>query len=152
MINTNLKLVRSQVDQMMVNLDKGSRAARDEMMVAMIQLAKEEIKGKRPYTLSASGKTKYYEKATAGQPPMNRSGNLRRFIIGEKTNNGFASYSAIVGPTMEYSRAVEKGGSYAPESWHGTTAMQGFPYMHPAYLKFREIYPAILKKHIGEGI
>jgi hypothetical protein len=53
---------------------------------------------------------------------------------------------------MEYARAVEAGGIYAPPSWRGTSAMQGFPYMRPAYLKFREIYPAILKKHIEEGI
>jgi hypothetical protein len=126
MIVTNLKLVKKSVDNMGLRLDVSVRNARDEMMTAMIQLSQEEIKGQRP-----AG-----EKATAGQPPMNRTGNLRRSIRGEKFQEGFAKYSAIVGPTISYGRAVELGGEYAPPSWRGTTAMKGFPYMTPAYQKF----------------
>jgi hypothetical protein len=134
--------VRSALEKAGVSMDKGAMAARDEMMLALIQLSKELIEGKRPKG----------EKATSGQPPMNRTGNLRRSIRGEKFRKGFASYSAIVGPTIIYGRAVELGGSYAPDSWRGTSAMAGFPYMKPAFMKFRVIAPAIIAKHIGQVV
>ena len=142
MITSNLKLVRSALEKAGANMDKGAMAARDEMMLALIQLSKEQIQGKRPKG----------EKATSGQPPMNRTGNLRRSIRGEKFRKGFASYSAIVGPTIIYGRAVELGGSYAPDSWRGTSAMAGFPYMKPAFMKFRVVAPAIIAKHIGQVV
>jgi hypothetical protein len=52
---------------------------------------------------------------------------------------------------MAYSRAVEMGGTYAPNSWQGTTAMKGFPYMKPAYEKFVQagLTNKIFVKHIG---
>ena len=142
MISSNLKLVRSALEKAGANMDKGAMAARDEMMLALIQLSKEQIEGKRPKG----------EKATSGQPPMNRTGNLRRSIRGEKFRKGFASYSAIVGPTIIYGRAVELGGGFAPDSWKGTSAMAGFPYMKPAFMKFRAIAPAIIAKHIGQVV
>jgi len=141
MIITNLNLVKTAVTRQTVSLDLKVRMARDEMMVAMIQLAQEEIKGSR----------KEGEKAEAGKPPKNRTGNLRRSIKGFKFTTGFARYNAIVGPTMTYSRAVEMGGGYAPASWQGTTAMKGFPYMKPAYEKFVQagLTNKIFLKHIG---
>lgn len=123
-------------------MDEGAREARDEMMLTLIQLSKEEIQGRRPKG----------QKATSGIPPMNRTGNLRRSIRGEKFRQGFASYSAIVGPTIIYGRAVEIGGQWAPRSWKGTSAMTGFPYMKPAYVKFRTLAPAIVAKHIGQVV
>lgn len=141
MITSNLRLVRQSVEKASSNIDSGARNARDELMTAFIQLAKEEIKGRRPEG----------QKATAGQPPMNRTGNLRRSIRGEKYRVGFASYTAIVGPTIIYGRAVELGGRYAPNSWRGTSAMSGFPYMSPAYSKFRVIAPAIIQKNLLLG-
>lgn len=142
MIITNLKQVRQALEKAGANMDEGARNARDEMMLALIQLSKEEIKGRRPEG----------QKATSGIPPMNRSGNLRRSIRGEKFRKGFASYSAIVGPTIVYGRAVEIGGQWAPRSWKGTSAMAGFPYMKPAFIKFRTIAPAIIAKHIGQVV
>lgn len=142
MITSNLKLVRSALEKAGADMDKGAMAARDEMMLALIQLSKEQIQGRRP-----DG-----QKATSGQPPMNRSGNLRRSIRGEKFRKGFASYSAIVGPTIIYGRAVELGGGYAPKSWKGTSAMAGFPYMKPAFIRFRVVAPAIIAKHIGQVV
>jgi hypothetical protein len=144
MIVTNLNLVRTAVTRQTVNLDLKVRMARDEMMAAMIQLAQEEIKGQR----------KEGEQATAGEPPKNRTGNLRRSIKGFKFTTGFARYNAIVGPTMTYARAVELGGGYAPASWQGTSAMRGFPYMKPAYTKLVNggIINKIFIKHIGSLI
>ena len=135
MITSNLKLVREATKKAGKSIDDGARATRDEMMTTLIQLAKAEIVGRRPKG----------ERATSGKPPMNRTGNLRRSIRGEKYNVGFAKYEAIVGPTMIYGRAVEMGG--AP-TW---TRGQKFPYMSPAYAKFRLIAPRIVQKHMALG-
>jgi hypothetical protein len=134
-ITSNLKLVREATKKAGKSIDDGARATRDEMMTTLIQLAKAEIVGRRPKG----------ERATSGKPPMNRTGNLRRSIRGEKYNVGFAKYEAIVGPTMIYGRAVEMGG--AP-TW---TRGQKFPYMSPAYAKFRLIAPRIVQKHMALG-
>ena len=141
MITSNLKLVRESVTKATKSIDEGARNARDEMMMALIQLSKEEIQGRRPKG----------EKATSGQPPMNRTGNLRRSIRGEKITKGFAKYEAIVGPTIIYGRAVELGGNFAPRSWKGTTAMRGFPYMAPAFKKFQVLAPHIVRKNLAIG-
>lgn len=135
MITSNLKLVREATKKAGKSIDDGARATRDEMMTTLIQLAKAEIVGRRPKG----------ERAISGKPPMNRTGNLRRSIRGEKYNVGFAKYEAIVGPTMIYGRAVEMGG--AP-TW---TRGQKFPYMSPAYAKFRLIAPRIVQKHMAIG-
>lgn len=114
--------------------------ARDEMMAALIQLSKEQIKGARPYTTGPRG-GRIYQKATPGKPPMNRTGDLRRSIRGEKARMGFGEYSAIVGPTIEYGRRVELGGGNWP---HGVR----FPYMEPAYAKFLSVVaPQITAKY-----
>jgi phage gpG-like protein len=134
-ITSNLKLVKEATKKAGKSIDDGARATRDEMMTTLIQLAKAEIVGRRPKG----------ERATSGKPPMNRTGNLRRSIRGEKYNVGFAKYEAIVGPTMIYGRAVEMGG--AP-TW---TRGQKFPYMSPAYAKFRLIAPRIVQKHMAIG-
>jgi hypothetical protein len=134
-ITSNLKLVKEATKKAGKSIDDGARATRDEMMTTLIQLAKAEIVGRRPKG----------ERATSGQPPMNRTGNLRRSIRGEKYDVGFAKYNAIVGPTMIYGRAVEMGG--AP-TW---TRGQKFPYMSPAYAKFRLIAPRIVQKHMAIG-
>jgi phage gpG-like protein len=134
-ITSNLKLVKEATKKAGKSIDDGARATRDEMMTTLIQLAKAEIVGRRPKG----------ERATSGKPPMNRTGNLRRSIRGEKYNVGFAKYEAIVGPTIIYGRAVELGG--AP-TW---TKGQKFPYMSPAYAKFRLIAPRIVQKHMAIG-
>ena len=140
MISSNLKLVQRAVQNAGRDIDLSAKAARDEMMNSLIQLSKEEIKGRRPKG----------QKAIAGQPPMNRTGNLRRSIKGERFRQGFATYSALVGPTIVYGRAVELGGDYAPPSWRGTSAMKGFPYMRPAFEKFqKQIQSKIILKHFG---
>lgn len=133
MLTQNLSLVRKKVDKFTGNIDLSSRIARDEMMAALIQLSKEEIQGKRPKG----------QKAWTGRPtpPMNRTGDLRRSIKGEKFRQGFASYTAIVGPTVIYGRRVELGGGDWPSGVR-------FPYMEPAYEKFRtSVLPQIRAKY-----
>lgn len=120
------------------------------MAAALLQLSKEMIVGARPYTKKKRtrntkrgpiGSTyRVYSKAVPGFPPMNRTGDLRRSIRAERFNQGFAKYSAIVGPTIVYGRKVELGGRY----WRAGVR---FPYMAPAYAKFRtQVYPQIQAK------
>ena len=132
MIKNNIPDVMRGVIKAQAKIDNGARMARDEMMNQLIQLAKEQIKGKRQPG----------DKAESGKPPMNRTGNLRRSIKGEKMREGFATYSAIVGPTIIYGRRVELGGGNWPT---GTK----FPYMKPAFIKFQKIAMAIMRKHLA---
>ena len=135
MIPNNLRLVKQVWTKETKSLDIRARLMRDEMMAALIQLSKEQIEGKRP---KINGR---YTKAVSGLPPMNRTGDLRRSIRGEKFNVGFANYSAIVGPTIIYGRRVEMGGG----NWRAGTM---FPYMAPAYAKFRTmVLPQITNKY-----
>lgn len=130
MIISNLNLVRNQVKKLGANIDIGSRLARDEMAMALTQLAKAEIRTDNgsPY---------------AGGPPVNRSGDLRRSIKAQKRTVGFANYTAIVGPTVIYGRTLELGFSNGNK----------YPYMKPAWKKFRYVAPSIIKKHLsGRGI
>ena len=133
MLTQNLNLVRKSVDKLGRNIDISTRMARDEMMMALVQLSKEQIQGKRPKGQVAWTGTP--------QPPMNRTGDLRRSIRGEKFRQGFASYTAIVGPTIIYGRRVELGGGNWPSGVR-------FPYMEPAYDNFRsKVYPQIQAKY-----
>jgi hypothetical protein len=134
-IPNNLRLVKQVWTKETKSLDVKARLMRDEMMAALIQLSKEQIVGKRP---KVNGR---YTQAISGLPPMNRTGDLRRSITGEKFNVGFANYSAIVGPTIVYGRRVELGGG----NWRPGTM---FPYMAPAYAKFRTmVLPQITNKY-----
>lgn len=144
MINNNLNLVRTSVSKVSSSFQSGAAAARDEMMTSLIQLTKEMIVGERGYV--QTGKSRTYDPATPGQPPMSRTGTLRRSIQGQKQDLGFGSYGAIVGPGVVYGRALELGGEYAPRTW---TRGQKFPYMAPAFRKFQVVAPSIIRKHIG---
>jgi len=146
MISTNLKLVRKSLQTAEKNIGQGAENLANEAMNILIQLSKEQIQGRRGKT--SDGK---WEKATAGQPPMNRTGNLRRSIRGQKRKTGFAKYEVIVGPTIIYGRAVELGDRYAPNSWKGTSAMAGFPYMAPAFRQFAPLLPKLVAKHLSVG-
>jgi hypothetical protein len=126
LIANNLRLVRKAWDKKTAKIDVATRVARDEMMLALIQLAKEQIQGRRP---KINGR---YTPAVSGLPPMNRTGDLRRSIMGERFRSGFASYSAIVGPTIIYGRRVELGGG----NWKAGVR---FPYMEPAYAIYSNV-------------
>ena len=134
MIKSNIGSVKAGMNKAILEIDARTIMARDEMMARLIQLSKEEIKGRRP-----AG-----ERATPDAPPMNRTGNLRRSIKGQKFKEGFGSYSGVVGPTMVYARRVELGGGNWPSGLK-------FPYMKPAYDKFiqRGEMTAIFTKHLG---
>jgi hypothetical protein len=113
-------------------------AAADEISIRLEGLAKREIKGRRPKG----------QKAITGQPPMNRTGNLRRSIVHASERKGFAKYEAIVGAEMVYARAVEMGSPYNPPSWQNG---QKFPFLQPAVDKAikSNMVQKILAKHLG---
>lgn len=118
------------------------------MMAALIQITKEMIDPKRPYwsrgTLRTKGgsRGREYTKAISGFPPMKRTGDLQRSIRGERFREGFANYSAIVGPTIIYGRVLELGGN---PNWPAGTK---FPYMQPSFQVFRTtVYPQIQAKY-----
>ena len=60
----------------------------------------------------------------------------------QKAGQGFGNYSAIVGPTIIYGRRVELGGG----NWPAGTK---FPYMKPAWEKFRPLALGIIRKHLA---
>jgi len=133
LIANNLRLVKKAWENQTSKIDLATRAARDEMMTALIQLSKEQIEGKRP-----KGQVAWTGTPT---PPMNRTGNLRRSITGQKFRTGFASYEAIVGPTIIYGRKVELGGP----NWRAGVR---FPYMEPAYQQYRaQVHKQIIDKY-----
>ena len=128
MINSNLRLVRKVWEEKTTSLDVAARAARDEMMVALIQLSKEQIERRR--TKDSNGK--WTPTPVPGESAWSRSGDLRRSITGQRFNVGFAHYEAVVGPTIVYARKVELGGP----NWKPGVR---YPYMEPAYEKFRTV-------------
>lgn len=136
MIYNNIPYVMRAVQKRQKELERGAELARNRMMTRLIQLAQEQIKGDR--------RSVGYP-ATLGESPMNVTGNLRRSIRGTKQRLGFASYSAIVGPTIIYGRSVEMGEPYNPPSWQSG---QNFPYMQPAFKKYRREHNAIIRKYL----
>lgn len=62
--------------------------------------------------------------------PNVRTGNLRR-SINTTVRDGLGTYSAMVGPSMVYARAVELGNGRGGN---------GYPYMEPAY---RQLKPQV---------
>lgn len=153
MIYNNIWQARAAIKQAQNKIDVGARMARDEMMARLIQLAKEQIQGERGLVghkirwvdgqAKKGAKIYNYEDdpAVPGQPPKNRTGNLRRSIRGEKFRLGFASYGALVGPTIVYGRRVELGGGNWPEGVR-------FPYMKPAFEQYRKEHYLILRKYL----
>ena len=131
-MSNNIPEVLRKVVEAQGKIDRGAMMARNEMITSLIQLSKEQIQGKR----------KKGEKAESGKPPKNRTGNLRRSIQGKPMREGFATYSALVGPTIIYGRRVELGGG----NWPSGTK---FPYMKPAWERFRPLALNIIRKHLA---
>jgi hypothetical protein len=137
-MSDNLPQVKAALLAYQQQFDMRVGNAAREISMAFEGYAKREIKGERPKG----------EKAITGEPPMNRTGNLRRSIRGTSERVGFAKYSAIVGTDMIYGRAVEVGAPYNPPSWQNG---ERFPYLAPALQKFAMsgLISRILTKHIG---
>lgn len=133
----NLPQVEAAIKAYVSVFDAQIGAASREVAIALESMGKREIVGQRPKG----------EKATPNEPPMNRTGNLRRSIRGYSQRKGFGMYESIVGSDMVYARAVEMGDPYNPPSW---TQGQKFPYLEPALKKFLAsgLMTRILIKHL----
>jgi hypothetical protein len=137
-MSDNLPQVEAALQAYLRGLDMRVGNATLEISQALEGFGKRQIKGERPKG----------EKAITGQPPMNRTGNLRRSIRGQHQRIGFAKYTAIVGADMIYARAVEMGAPYNPPSWQNN---EKFPYLQPALNEFSQtnLVARILRKHLG---
>jgi hypothetical protein len=137
-MSDNLPQVEAALQSYMRGFDMRIGNATREISYAIEGLGKRQIKGERPPG----------EKAVIGQPPMNRTGNLRRSIRGQHQRLGYATYQAIVGADMVYARAVEVGAPYNPPSWQNN---ERFPYLQPALQEFvrTNLTIRILRKHLG---
>jgi hypothetical protein len=137
-MNNNLPEVIAAWEAYQAKLDMKLAAASGEIALRLEGGAKHMIVGQRdPST-----------RATPNQPPMNRTGNLRRSIKGTSGRLGLNTYQAVVGAGMVYARAVEMGGEYAPPSWKDG---QRFPFLAPAVRNFiaSGTLRRIITKHIG---
>ena len=134
----NLPQVEAALQAYKQLLDVQLNRASAEISYALEGMGKREIKGQRPKG----------EKATTGEPPMNRTGNLRRSIRGQNARKGFGIYESVVGADMVYARAVEVGNPYNPPSWRNG---EHFPFLSPALNKFVKsgLLRRILIKHLG---
>lgn len=137
-MSDNLPQVEAALQAYMRGFDIRIGNATREISFAIEGMGKRKIKGERPKG----------EKAVTGQPPMNRTGNLRRSIRGQHQRLGYATYQAIVGADMVYARAVEVGAPYNPPSWQNN---EHFPYLQPALDEFAKsnLTIRILRKHLG---
>jgi hypothetical protein len=122
-MNDNLPEVLAAYKAYEAKVDAQLGLAATEIGLRMEGLAKNQIKGSRPKG----------EKAVTGRPPMNRTGNLRRSIIGFSAREGFGTYAAIVGAQMIYARPVEVGEPYNPPTWRNG---EHFPFLAPAVQQF----------------
>lgn len=137
-MSDNLPQVEAALKLYQQRFDNSIKGAAAEISIALEGYGKREIKGHRPEG----------EKAVSGQPPMNRTGNLRRSIRGQEIRKGFGRYTAVVGAGASYARAVEVGSPYNPPSWKNG---EHFPYLSPAFEKFIKsgLIQRILTKHLG---
>jgi hypothetical protein len=122
-ISVDAKKALAAFEQMGPNVDLAVRLATSRVAAE----AESKIKNKIQPVYNdghkrADGRT---TDARVGGPPMTRSGELRASIISNVTRKGFGSYTAIIGPTIIYGRAVELG---APNWKTGVR----YPYITPA--------------------
>jgi hypothetical protein len=146
-MSDNLPQVEAALQAFMRGFDMRIGNATLEISQALAGAGMRQIVGERPYR-ETSGGGRVYEKAVSGQPPMSRTGNLRRSIRGQHQRLGYATYQAIVGADMIYARAVEVGAPYNPPSWQNN---EHFPYLQPALQEFASsnLTVRILRKHLG---
>lgn len=127
----NLREVLAAVDAVGEKVEQGAQIGIMRAGLAVERQAKINFQGTRSYEKRVSKNGRAYlvitpPKHVGGSGPNTVTGNLKRSI---KTTYrvGFDSYIAEVGPTMIYSRQVEKGGG----KWRSGVK---YPYLEPAAL------------------
>jgi hypothetical protein len=148
----NLKEVLAAIDGSAEKIAQGAQLGVMRVGLAVERQAKLNFQGTRSYEKRVSKKTgrpwlKVTPSKHVGGSGPNTVGNLKRSI---KTTYrvGLGVYTAEVGPTMIYSRQVEKGGGKWP-------AGVKYPYLEPAALmllrsgKINRIFVAAIKEKLG---
>jgi hypothetical protein len=149
----NLNDVLAAIDGAAEKIAQGAQLGIMRVGLAVERQAKLNFQGTRSYEKRVSKKTgRPWLKITppkhvGGSGPNTVTGNLKRSI---KTTyrTGLGVYTAEVGPTMIYSRQVEKGGGKWPVGVK-------YPYLEPAALmllrsgKINRIFITAVKEKLG---
>ena len=148
----NLKEVLAAIDGSAEKIAQGAQLGIMRVGLAVERQAKLNFQGTRSYEKRVSKNGRPYivttpPKHVGGSGPNTVTGNLKRSI---KTTYrvGLGVYTAEVGPTMIYSRQVEKGGGKWPPGVK-------YPYLEPAALsllrsgKINRIFTTAVKEKLG---
>ena len=148
----NLKEVLAAIDGSAAKIEQGAQLGIMRVGLAVERQAKLNFQGTRSYEKRTSKNGRPYLVITpknhvGGSGPNTVTGNLKRSI---KTTYrvGLGVYTAEVGPTMIYSRQVEKGGGKWPPGVK-------YPYLEPAALsllrsgKLTRIFSTAVKEKLG---
>lgn len=116
-IQFNDNHIIKQFDTMPQRVDKAVRLAVNKVAAE----ARREVTGSQG--LSKYGRHKGNKPSPPGEPPAQRTGNLRRTVKAFPARRiGFGEYSAYVEPQASYAKYLEL----------GTATMPARPFMHPA--------------------
>ena len=148
----NLKEVLAAIDGSAEKIAQGAQLGVMRVGLAVERQAKLNFQGTRSYEKRTSKNGRPWLKITppkhvGGSGPNTVTGNLKRSI---KTTYraGLGVYTAEVGPTMIYSRQVEKGGGKWPSGLK-------YPYLEPAALslylsgKLNRIFATAVREKLG---
>ena len=148
----NLNDVLAAIDGAAEKIAQGAQLGIMRVGLAVERQAKLNFQGTRSYEKRVSKNGRPYivtkpPKHVGGSGPNTVTGNLKRSI---KTTyrTGLGVYTAEVGPTMIYSRQVEKGGGKWPVGVK-------YPYLEPAALmllrsgKINRIFITAVKEKLG---
>lgn len=143
----NLNEVLASLDKYGVNVDKAIAQLANDIGMRLTQMVMHKISRYRPFTVAGetSGATytwktqprgskksdRRYTKATSGEPPMVRTGNLRRSVRPTMNKVGPKHYEVFIGAYTKYARRLELGGG----NWPADTK---FPYLEPTVKEFRK--------------
>ena len=147
----NLKDVLAEIDGAAEKIEQGAQLGIMRVGLAVERQAKLNFQGTRNYEKRVSKNGRPYlvitpKKHVGGSGPNTVTGNLKRSI---KTTyrHGFEKYTVGVGPTLIYSRQVEKGGGKWPVGVK-------YPYLEPAALmllrsgKINRIFTTAVKEKL----
>ena len=147
----NLSEVLAAIDGAAEKIEQGAQIGIMRVGLAVERQAKLNFQGTRSYEKRVSKNGRPYlvitpPKHVGGSGPNTVTGNLKRSI---KTTyrHGFEKYIVEVGPTLIYSRQVEKGGGKWPVGVK-------YPYLEPAALmllrsgKINSIFTTAVKEKL----
>lgn len=135
-IKSNIKGAIKYFEASEKRLDTVAKNATKVVGQMAVREIKSQVQGKRTYrnvrrqrdTKRGAAGTRYriYDKATANEPPKNRTGILKNSVRANQPEGFNGRYTVIVGPYAEYARVLELGGNP-----HWPSGLK-FPFVEPA--------------------